>query len=157
LGHLSCSIFEREILKVENQKNPPKVNLIEEKKNSEFVRNLISQDLINSCHDISDGGLLVTLFEKSTKELGCKIDISSLKNEELNDDNAILFGEDQSRYVISISNENLKDFLKIAEQNKVAIFKIGEVIKENINLNSQQLSVVDLQKISQITFEKNFS
>ena len=28
----------------------------------------------------------------------------------------------------------LKDFLKIAEQNKVAIFKIGEVIKENINL-----------------------
>ena len=157
LGHISCSIYERDILKVENQKNPPKVNLIEEKKNSEFVRLLISQDLINSCHDVSDGGLLVTLFEKSTKELGCKIDISSLKNEEVNDDNAILFGEDQSRYVISISNQNLKDFLKIAEQNKIEIFKIGEVIKENINLNSQQLSVVDLQKISQITFEKNFS
>ena len=157
LGHLSCSIYEREILKVENQKNPPKVNLIEEKKNSEFVRNLISQDLINSCHDVSDGGLLVALFEKSTKEFGCKIDISTLKNEEVNDDNAILFGEDQSRYVISISNENLKDFLKIAEQNKIQIFKIGEVIKENINLNSQQLGVVDLQKISQITFEKNFS
>jgi phosphoribosylformylglycinamidine synthase len=157
LGHLSCSIYEREILKVENQKNPPKVNLIEEKKNSEFVRLIISQDLINSCHDVSDGGLLVTLFEKSTKELGCKIDISSLKNEEVNDDNAILFGEDQSRYVISISNENLKDFLRIAEQNKIEIFKIGEVVKENINLNSQQLSVADLQKISQITFEKNFS
>ena len=157
LGHISCSIYEREILKVENQKNPPKVNLIEEKKNSEFVRLLISQDLINSCHDVSDGGLLVALFEMSTKEFGCKIDISSLKNEEVNDDNAILFGEDQSRYVISISNQNLKDFLKIAEQNKIEIFKIGEVVKENINLNSQQFNVAELQKISQITFEKNFS
>jgi phosphoribosylformylglycinamidine synthase len=157
LGHISCSIYEREILKVENQKNPPKVNLIEEKKNSEFVRLLISQDLINSCHDVSDGGLLVALFEMSTKEFGCKIDISSLKNEEVNDENAILFGEDQSRYVISISNENLKDFLKIAEQNKIEIFKIGEVVKENINLNSQQFNVAELQKISQITFEKNFS
>jgi hypothetical protein len=69
---------------------------------------------------------------------------------------AIVFARNEECRILNIY-ENLKDFLKIAEQNKVAIFKIGEVIKENINLNSQQLSVVDLQKISQITFEKNFS
>jgi phosphoribosylformylglycinamidine (FGAM) synthase-like enzyme len=73
-----------------------------------------------------------------------------LKNEELNDDNAILFGEDQSRYVISISNENLKDFLKIAEQNKVAIFKIGEVIKENINLDFI-MSISDIEELNNIS------
>lgn len=157
LGHISCSIYEREILKVENQKNPPKVDLIEERKNSEFVRKIISQDLINACHDVSDGGLLVALFEMSTKELGCEIDISSLKNDELNDENAILFGEDQSRYIISISHQNLKDFFKNAEQNNVSIAKIGEVIKGDIILNSQKFNVGDLQKISQLTFEKNFS
>ena len=157
LGHISCSIYEREILKVENQKNPPKVNLIEEKKNSEFVRELIANNLINACHDISDGGLLVALFEMSTKELGCKIDISSLKNDEISDENAILFGEDQSRYIVAIEGSNLKDFLKIVEKNKILIFKIGEVIGENISLDSQKINVADLQKISQLTFEKNFS
>jgi phosphoribosylformylglycinamidine synthase len=157
LGHISCSIYEREILKVDNQKNPPKVDLIEERKNSEFVRELISAELLNSCHDVSDGGLLVTLFEMSTKDLGCEIDISTLKNNEINDENSILFGEDQSRYIVSISHDNLKDFLKSAEKNKIVIFKIGQVIQENISLNSKKINVADLQKISQLTFEKNFS
>jgi len=156
-GHISCSIYEREILKIENQKNPPKVDLTEEKKNSELVRELIGRDFINACHDISDGGLLVALFEMSTRELGCNIDISSLKNNEISDENSILFGEDQSRYIITVSNENLKNFLKISEKNNASIFKIGEVIQENINLNSEKINVADLQKISQLTFEKNFS
>jgi phosphoribosylformylglycinamidine synthase len=156
-GHISCSIYEREILKIENQKNPPKVDLTEEKKNSELVRELIGKDFINACHDISDGGLLVALFEMSTRELGCNIDISSLKNNEISDENSILFGEDQSRYIIAVSNENLKNFLKISEKNNASIFKVGEVIQENINLNSEKINVADLQKISQLTFEKNFS
>ena len=156
-GHISCSIYEREILKIENQKNPPKVDLTEEKKNSELVRELIGRDLINACHDISDGGLLVALFEMSSKELGCNIDISSLKNNEVSDENSILFGEDQSRYIITVSSDNLKNFLKISEKNNASIFKIGEVIQENINLNSEKINVADLQKISQLTFEKNFS
>ena len=156
-GHISCSIYEREILKIENQKNPPKVDLTEEKKNSELVRELIGRDLINACHDISDGGLLVALFEMSSKELGCNIDISSLKNNEISDENSILFGEDQSRYIITVSSDNLKNFLKISEKNNASIFKIGEVIQENINLNSERINVADLQKISQLTFEKNFS
>jgi phosphoribosylformylglycinamidine synthase len=156
-GHISCSIYEREILKIENQKNPPKVDLTEEKKNSELVRELIGKDFINACHDISDGGLLVALFEMSTRELGCNIDISSLKNNEISDENSILFGEDQSRYIITVSSENLKNFLKISEKNNASIFKIGEVIQDNINLNSEKINVADLQKISQLTFEKNFS
>ena len=156
-GHISCSIYEREILKIENQKNPPKVDLTEEKKNSELVRELIGRDLINACHDISDGGLLVALFEMSSKELGCNIDISSLKNNEVSDENSILFGEDQSRYIITVSNDNLKNFFKISEKNNASIYKIGEVIQENINLNSERINVADLQKISQLTFEKNFS
>lgn len=156
-GHISCSIYEREILKIENQKNPPKVDLTEEKKNSELVRELIGKDFINACHDISDGGLLVALFEMSTKELGCNIDISSLKNNEISDENSILFGEDQSRYIITVSSDNLKNFLKISEKNNASIFKIGEVIQENINLNSEKINVADLQKISQLTFEKYFS
>ena len=46
---------------------------------------------------------------------------------------------------------------KISEKNNASIFKIGEVAQENINLNSEKINVADLQKISQLTFEKNFS
>lgn len=89
-GHISCSLFEREILKIENKKNPPKVDLTLERKNGEFVRDLISSGTINACHDVADGGLLVSLFEMSNKNLGCNIDITDLKNENLIDENQIL-------------------------------------------------------------------
>ena len=86
-GHLGCSLYEREILKIAPQKNPPKVDLIEEKKNSEFIRELIESLSINACHDVSDGGLLVALFEMCSEKLGCDLDISEFAGEE----NQILF------------------------------------------------------------------
>ncbi|MBM3590085.1 MAG: hypothetical protein FJX30_01750 [Alphaproteobacteria bacterium] len=155
-GHLSCSIYEREILGIESKKNPPKVDLQTERKNAEFIRESIALDLINSCHDISDGGLLISLYEMSTTELGCLIDLRAFKAENL-DNAAILFSEDQSRYVVSVDSALVKDFLKLAEKSHIATYKIGEVIAENIVFDSQQQRVVDLQKISQAVFEKNFS
>ena len=55
--------------------------------------------------------------------------IQTLKNNEISDENSILFGEDQSRYIITVSSDNLKNFLKISEKNNASIFKIGEVIQ----------------------------
>lgn len=157
VGHLSCSIYERDILKNNNKKNPPQVDLDQEIRNSEFVRELISAKIINSCHDISDGGLMVALFEKCSAKLGCKIDISDIKEKKSLTNEQILFGEDQSRYVVSVDDLNIKNFLKIAEKNKITINKIGEVIAENIEYDAQFLKVNELQKISQAVFDKKFS
>ena len=153
-GHLSCSLFEREIQKIDGKKNPPKVDLAVEKKNSEFVRELIGAQSINACHDISDGGLLVALFEMCSEKLGCEIDDSEIK---LSDENQIYFSEDQSRYLVTLDSYSVKEFRKNAEKNGVEIFKVGTVIKEKIRIGTMENEVSELIKLNESTFEKKFS
>lgn len=156
-GHINSSLFEREILKQENSKNPPKVDLTEERKNGEFVRELIENGDIKSCHDISDGGLLVALFEMSNKNLGCKIDISDLKAFAKIDENHLLFGEDQSRYLVAIDSSLVKQFKDKAEKNNITIFEIATVIKEKIKISDEEIHVKELQFLNQSVLPKKFS
>ncbi|MBU6141152.1 MAG: hypothetical protein KGP29_06335 [Proteobacteria bacterium] len=149
-GHLSCSLFEREILKIDSKKNPPKVDLIEEKKNSEFVRELIKSSIINACHDISDGGLLVALFEMCNEELGCELDnlISS---------SADLFSEDQSRYIVALDSSMAKELKKMADKKSVELKRVAVVVKEKIKIGEEKVAIKDLQNLNESVFEKNFN
>jgi phosphoribosylformylglycinamidine synthase len=157
LGHLNCSLFESEISKIESKKNPPKVDLLEDKKNAEFVRELIENSQISACHDVSDGGLLVALFEMCNLQLGCDIDLSALKATNNLSDNEILFGEDQSRYIVAIDLAISGEFRKKAEKKGVEIFKIGVVAKEKIRLNGAEIELKELIKLNEIVFERKFS
>ena len=95
-GHLEQSLYEKEIYNIENGA-PPQIDFKEEKKNGEFVRELIKKDLIIGCHDISDGGILVCLSEMIiNNNIGMKLSIP--KNQLT--DIQWLFSEDQSRYII---------------------------------------------------------
>ena len=59
-----------------NDGPPPEINLFNEKNNGLIVLNLISKKLINSIHDISSGGLLVSLAEMCIHgNIGAKIKI----------------------------------------------------------------------------------
>lgn len=156
-GHISCSLFEREILKEESKQNPPIVDLAEEKKNAEFVRELIESASINACHDISDGGLLVALFEMSNGKLGCDIDLSEIKTSGEIDENKILFGEDQSRYVVALDSSTAKEFRKKAEKKGVAVFRIGVTSKEKIRIGTSEVEIQELIKLNESVFEKKFS
>jgi phosphoribosylformylglycinamidine synthase len=156
-GHLNCSLFESEISKIASKKNPPKVDLIEEKKNSEFVRELIESSTINACHDISDGGLLVALFEMCNFQLGCDLDLSHLKSISGLSDDEILFSEDQSRYLVAVDLAISDEFRKKAEKKGVALTKIGVVSKEKIRLNDFEVEVEELIKLNEMVFEKKFS
>ncbi|MDX1580984.1 MAG: phosphoribosylformylglycinamidine synthase subunit PurL, partial [Alphaproteobacteria bacterium] len=61
-GHLGQSLYLRNIHDKADGAPPP-VDLEIEKRNGDFVRYLIERKMITSCHDISDGGLLVALAE----------------------------------------------------------------------------------------------
>lgn len=150
-GHLECSIFEKEILGVESKKNPPKVDLAEERKNAEFVRDLIANSTINACHDVSDGGLLVALFEMSGDEFGCKLDPEFFLDEKTS------FGEDQSRYVVTLDISMVLDFTKKAEKSGIFVKKIGETAKEKFSISESEISVKELIRINQALFERKFS
>ncbi len=156
-GHLNCSIYENEILKIESKKNPPQVDLIEERKNAEFVRDLIESHLVSACHDVSDGGLLVALFEMCSKELGCDIDIAELMSNNDLDKNAICFGEDQARYIVAVDHVVASDLKKRAEKRGIKIYKIGTVKKEKISFDGSEIEVSELIKLNEMVFEKKFS
>jgi len=61
-GHVGQSLYLREIFGKE-EGAPPPVDLKAERKRGEFVRTLIDEGLLGSCHDVSDGGLLIAVTE----------------------------------------------------------------------------------------------
>ncbi len=152
-GHMNCSLFEREILKTESKNNPPKVDLLEEKKNSEFVRDLIENANIHACHDVSDGGILVALFEMCSEKIGCDVNLEGISI----DADKFLFGEDQSRYIITLDSVMVSDFKKKAEKKGISVIKIGETIKDKIRIANSEVEVRELKKINEMVFEKKFS
>lgn len=156
-GHIGASLFEQEILKAESAKNPPKVNLEDEKKHGEFVRDLIDTSGINSCHDISDGGLLVALFEMCGDQFGFDLDVSALVEGNSAEINDLLFGEDQSRYVVTLDSSLVEEFKKKAEKKGIAVFKVGSVIKEKIKINSEEIIVKELRNLNEAVLPKYFS
>lgn len=162
-GHLDCSLFKRDILGIDEAKNPPKVDLVEERKNGEFIRKLAGESLISACHDISDGGLLVALFEMGSKKLGCAVDISELRswiqkqpNQSKVSDEAILFGEDQSRYLVAVDSNQKNQFLKLIADDEINAFEIGSVISNKITIGDESVEVEQLIQLNDSVFVKKF-
>jgi phosphoribosylformylglycinamidine synthase II len=77
---------------------PPKVDLAAEKRAGECVRRLIAANLITAVHDCSDGGAAVTVAEMA---LAGNIGMTMTVVPQIPNPGAILFGEDQSRYVVT--------------------------------------------------------
>ena len=88
------------------------------------------QKLIESSHDISDGGMAVTLVESTFgTDFGNNVDISGF--DELSVP-AILFSESHSRFIVSVKPENKEDFLilkKKMRSKKGDLYKISIRIK----------------------------
>jgi len=77
---------------------PPPVDLAVERRNGEFVRGLITAGRLSACHDLSDGGLAVALAEMAMAK-GIGATIAALP---AGPAHAVLFGEDQGRYLLSL-------------------------------------------------------
>ena len=96
---------------------PPRLDLDEAKRLVEILLKLSREGILKSAHDCAEGGLAVALAEscilRRHKEIGASVKISkdSLSSE------ALLFGESQSRVVISVSASNLKRAQRMIESN----------------------------------------
>jgi phosphoribosylformylglycinamidine synthase len=95
-GHLGASLYLREI-EGREAGPPPDIDLAAERRNGDFVRNMIQGGFVAACHDLSDGGLLVALAEMAMAGLH-GLTLGPFPSElPLH---AYLFGEDQARYVL---------------------------------------------------------
>ncbi len=96
-GWLGASLYLRDILGREDGAPPP-VDLATERRNGSLILDLVDRGLVRVCHDIADGGLLVTLAEMALAGgIGAIIEPSK----DALPLHAWLFGEDQSRYIVT--------------------------------------------------------
>jgi phosphoribosylformylglycinamidine synthase len=95
-GELGSSLYLRELFGRENGAPPP-VDLAAEKRNGDFVRDLIRARQVSAVHDLSDGGLLCAAAEMALASgVGATLSASSERNAA-----PYLFGEDQGRYLLA--------------------------------------------------------
>jgi len=137
IGHLKNDIGSSEYVhKIVGEEftSAPYFNLDEEFEMQQLVLKLIENKVIVSAHDISEGGLIVTLLESSfNKNLGFNV---SQENKEIRKD-AFWFGEAQGRVVVSVNEKMKADFEKWVSQSNVPVAKIGNVNEGSVNVDSQ--------------------
>ncbi|GIS81938.1 MAG: hypothetical protein CM1200mP15_05700 [Dehalococcoidia bacterium] len=102
----------------------PTIDIGLEKALQSFCRKAISDRLLSSCHDCSDGGLAIAISESAMQNQIGFIANSTLSAPSTRWD-TILFGERQSRVIISISPENEKELLATANTLGVPLSEIG--------------------------------
>ena len=141
-GHIDQSLFARNILDEKNGP-PPEINLFNEKNNGETLLKLIESDLIKSAHDVSLGGIITAISKMCIK--GNKgIDIKKPKS--LMNEFEYFFGEDQGRYIIEVSKDNLKKVTNLLNKNSVHFDQLGEIKEKNLTIDKKtDLSVDDLK------------
>ena len=149
-GHLGASLYLKEICGREEGK-PPFVSLGQERKHGEFVRELIENEMIDTCHDISDGGLAIALAEMCIAgKMGANI---ADESDEL-PFHAWLFGECQARYVISCSDNDASTILEAAIQTGIPASCIGTVGGEILDIGERVLiPVSDLISVHESWFD----
>ncbi len=141
LGHSPEDLGSSEYLRVLHNihKSPvPHFDLDVEFELQQAVRQLIHNDLIASAHDVSEGGLFVTLVESAmVNDLGFEVDCKT----EIRKD-AFLFGEAQSRVVVSVRAEQEESFLSALAEAKVPVQKLGQVSGAQIVIDGTDYGAV---------------
>jgi phosphoribosylformylglycinamidine synthase len=120
----------------------PSFSLEEEYALQEQVKMLIRQGVLQSAHDVSEGGLFVALMESAMAgNLG--FDITT--DVEIRTD-AFLFGESQSRVVVSVAPDQEEAFIDLMMLNGVEFDLLGHVTKGSIRIDDEEWGPVSEYK-----------
>jgi phosphoribosylformylglycinamidine synthase len=96
----------------------------------QVIRRLIENGVIQSAHDVSEGGLLTALFEKGfDRELGFSVSTISASywDGSLVRKDAFWFGEAQGRVVVSVAEGQVANFLRHLQKCDIAFAELGMV------------------------------
>jgi len=107
---------------------PPELNLEKEQTLQQALLENIRCGNVMSAHDLSHGGLALALLTACTEKLGISVDLKS----DLRPDIA-LFSESQSRILLSVSPEKVKQIEASMREKGVQCFRIGKVLSAEIS------------------------
>ena len=143
-----------EYLKVLFDKTEGKAPVLDrknEKQVQEFCLELIQKGLIQSAHDCSEGGLAIAVaescFSAPEETLGAKLELESNLRED-----TLLFGESQSRIVISFPEELTDQIKNLALSYNVDFSLIGITggSKFTVSINGQEYIKQEIESIKNI-------
>lgn len=125
----------------------PYFDLEEEFHHQQILINLIRDQILLSAHDISDGGLFAALIEgglANAKGFQIETDADVRKD-------AFLFGESQSRYIVTITAEYQSSFESKLKSSLVPFRHLGQVTNGDIKIDHDSFGEIGTWKK---TFEK---
>jgi phosphoribosylformylglycinamidine synthase II len=117
---------------------PPAFDLNEEYEVQKAVKTIIKEGVIQSAHDCADGGLFIALLESAMTN-GLGFDISS--DEEVRKD-AFLFGEAQSRVIVSVKKEDEDKFIDLMMESRAEFEYLGDVTGNKMIIDEQSFGTV---------------
>jgi phosphoribosylformylglycinamidine synthase len=155
---LATSEFAREFSSSEYSKTiagivagePPAIELAAEKRLQDCLVDLAADAAVQSAHDISDGGLAVTLAEScfasvvaglqtGSFSLGASVQLDDLAPAE-----SLLFNERGARAIVSVAPSKLAAVLDTARQYNVAPHQIGQVTSgDGFSIEHKGRAVID--------------
>jgi phosphoribosylformylglycinamidine synthase II len=133
----------------------PFIDLIAEKKLQDLLIELAEKQLLQSAHDVSDGGIVIALIESAimdeTHQKGATVNFDATGDFGVQE---ILFSESQGRVVISVKREQVERVQTLARNSGVPCQRIGEVKATHIEIAVNGKSVLNhsLQHLADIYF-----
>ena len=119
----------------------PKVDLQKELRLWELIIEANKRSLITSAKDINVGGIAISLAKMSVRsDIGCSVDVKL-------DSDIDIFSETLSRAIVEISDENLDEFMSLADEMGVKIFVVGKTTQKGFRLNNLRRDIEDLKDV----------
>jgi phosphoribosylformylglycinamidine synthase II len=133
----------------------PEFNLDNEFELQQLISQLIKKQIVQSVHDVSEGGLFITLIESCfNRRKGFEVNATDNKFRK----DAFWFGESQSRVVVTVLEEQLENFLKFANDFKIPHSFLGNVTSGSIKIDGEDWGNTDnWMELYNSTIEKHLA
>ncbi|HLA39169.1 MAG TPA: AIR synthase related protein, partial [Candidatus Glassbacteria bacterium] len=119
---------------------PPQVDLAYECRVQACCRRWIAEGLVESAHDISDGGLAVALAECCIGAgIGAALDMPAAA-----DPLRWLFAEDPSRILVTVGQNQVAEALRLAAEYNLVVETIGSTGGDNFTVSLSELTVLEV-------------
>lgn len=129
----------------------PEFDLEKEYQLQQLISELIQKEIISSAHDVSEGGLLVTLMESGfNRNKGFNVHSENHIRKD-----AFWFGEAQSRVVVSITSEQQQNFLDFLYKDGIALSFLGKVTNGEIKIDGEDWgNIIKWKELYNTSIEK---
>jgi phosphoribosylformylglycinamidine synthase len=117
---------------------PPKLDMDLEKRVHTAIRQIVREQLVESAHDVGEGGLAVAIAESSfgPAHIGASVRLDSDLVPEL-----LLFHEGPSRILVSTSDP--EKIFAVCLQNNVPVMTIGATLEARVTIRNRETVLID--------------